>query len=125
MTPPDVPATSFAMLNTWFDIAPDAMIAVDRDGVIVLANAQAERMFGYERGALPGLALEALVPESLRDAHRTHRNGHMAHPRIRPMGIGYELMGMKHDGQAVPLEIGLSSIASFRAIAGSVVNPVS
>ena len=126
MTPPDVPATSFAMLNTWFDIAPDAMIAVDRDGVIVLANAQAERMFGYERGALPGLALEALVPESLRDAHRTHRNGYMAHPRIRPMGIGYELMGMKHDGQAFPLEIGLSSIATEKgAIAIASVRDIS
>jgi len=68
MNQQDLPAVSFVMLSMWFDIAPDAMIAVDRKGAIVLANAQAERMFGYGQGALQGLALEALVPESLRQA---------------------------------------------------------
>ena len=116
MNPPDIPAASFVMLSMWFDIAPDAMIAVDREGVIVLANAQAERMFGYSHETLQGLALEALVPESLRHAHRMHRNDYMAQPRIRPMGIGYELMGVKHDGQAFPLEIGLSSIATEKGV---------
>jgi PAS domain S-box-containing protein len=116
MNPPDLPAVSFVMLSMWFDIAPDAMIAVDREGAIVLANAQAERMFGYGHGALHGLALEALVPESLRQAHRTHRDDYMARPRIRPMGIGYELEGLKHDGQTFPLEIGLSSIATDKGV---------
>ena len=116
MNPPDLPAVSFVMLSMWFDIAPDAMIAVDREGAIVLANAQAERMFGYGHGALHGLALEALVPESLRQAHRTHRDDYMARPRIRPMGIGYELMGLKHNGQTFPLEIGLSSIATDKGV---------
>ena len=116
MNPPELPVISFAMLSTWFDIAPDAMIAVDRQGAIVLANVQAERMFGYGQGALQGLTLEALVPESLRQAHRTHRHDYMARPRIRPMGIGYELMGLKHDDQTFPLEIGLSSIATDKGV---------
>ena len=116
MNPPELPVISFAMLSTWFDIAPDAMIAVDRQGAIVLANAQAERMFGYGQGSLQGLTLEALVPESLRQAHRTHRHDYMARPRIRPMGIGYELMGLKHDDQTFPLEIGLSSIATDKGV---------
>ena len=116
MNPPDLPAASFVMLSMWFDIAPDAMIAVDREGAIVLANAQAERLFGYGKGALQGLALEALVPESLRQAHQAHRHDYMVKPRIRPMGIGYELMGLKHDGQTFPLEIGLSSIATDKGV---------
>ena len=116
MNPPELPVISFAMLSTWFDIAPDAMIAVDRQGAIVLANVQAERMFGYGQGSLQGLTLEALVPESLRQAHRTHRHDYMARPRIRPMGIGYELMGLKHDDQTFPLEIGLSSIATDKGV---------
>lgn len=111
-----LPAASFVMLSMWFDIAPDAMIAVDREGVIVLANAQAERTFGYEHDALQGLALEALVPESLRHAHRMHRHDYMARPRVRPMGIGYELMGLKQDGQMFPLEIGLSSISTDKGV---------
>lgn len=116
MDPADLPAAGFTMLNTWFDIAPDAMIAVDRNGAIVLANAQAGRMFGYEPAALPGLALEALLPESLRSAHRVHRQDYAARPRARPMGIGYELLGMKRDGQLFPVEIGLSPIATEQGV---------
>jgi PAS domain S-box-containing protein len=116
MMSPPVPAANFTMLSMWFDIAPDAMIAVDQKGAIVLANAQAERMFGYEQGDLQGSALEALVPEPLRHAHVTHRGHYMARPRVRPMGIGYELMGLKHDGQTFPLEIGLSSITTEKGV---------
>ena len=116
MNPPDLPAANFMMLGIWFDIAPDAMIAVDQQGTIMLANAQAERMFGYEPGALEYQALETLVPLSLRQAHRMHRHDYMARPRIRPMGIGYELMGLKQDGQTFPLEIGLSSVATERGV---------
>ena len=116
MNPPDLPAASFVMLSMWFDIAPDAMLAVDGEGRIVLTNAQAERIFGYEREALQRLTLESLVPESLRHAHRMHRHDYMARPRIRPMGIGYELMGLKQDGHAFPLEIGLSSVATEKGV---------
>ena len=116
MKPPDLPTASFALLSMWFDVAPDAMVAVDQDGSIVLANAQAERLFGYGNETLQGLALEALVPESLRDAHRTHRHQYMDKPRIRPMGIGYELVGVKRDGQTFPLEIGLSAISTEKGV---------
>ncbi len=102
---------SLASLSTWFDIAPDAMIVVDRQGRIVLANAQAERLFGYEHDALLQLSLEALLPEPLRHAHRMHRDEYMAGPRVRPMGIGHELMGLKRDGRQFPVEIGLSPIS--------------
>lgn len=112
MDAPSPTAVSLAMLNTWFGISPDAMIAVNQDGTIVFANAQAGRMFGYEDGTLPGLALEALLPEPLRHAHRMHRRDFMANPRARPMGIGYELMGVRRNGKSFPVEIGLSPIAT-------------
>ncbi|WP_426663921.1 PAS domain S-box protein [Rhodanobacter aciditrophus] len=105
-------STSLAMLRTWFDISPDAMIAVNQDGAIVLSNEQAERMFGYEDETLLGLPLESLLPEPLRNAHRTHRRNFMTNPRVRPMGIGYELMGVRRDGKSFPVEIGLSPIAT-------------
>jgi len=106
------PIVSMAMLRTWFGICPDAMIAVNQEGAIVLANAQAGSMFGYEGETLLGLPLEALLPEPLRHAHRTHRSGFMTNPHTRPMGLGYELMGARRDGQSFPVEIGLSPIAT-------------
>jgi PAS domain S-box-containing protein len=69
-------------------------------------------MFGYAHAGLQGLALEALVPERLRRAHRAHRRGYAAQPHRRPMGIGMELLGRRRDGQAFPVEIGLAPVGT-------------
>jgi PAS domain S-box-containing protein len=99
-----------ATLRAWFDVAPDAMVAVDDAGTIVLANTQAERLFGYAPGGLAGLPIEALVPVSFRTGHQQHRRAYTARPRMRPMGTDYELQGARRDGQVFPVEIGLSPV---------------
>ena len=95
-----------------FKTAPDAMVVVDREGRIVLANPQAERLFGYADGDLDGQLIEVLLPESVRTAHVSHRSNYMSNPRVRPMGAGYELTGVRRNGQPFPVEIGLSPIGT-------------
>jgi PAS domain S-box-containing protein len=95
-----------------FKTAPDAMVVADREGRIVLANPQAERLFGYAEGDLDGQPIEVLLPESVRTAHVSHRSNYMANPRVRPMGAGYELTGVRRNGQPFPVEIGLSPIGT-------------
>jgi len=101
-----------ALFEALFETAPDAMIVVNRDGCIVLVNPQAERLFGYAAGELTGSPVEVLLPESVRTVHVGHRNGFMANPRVRPMGAGYELTGVRRNGEPFPVEIGLSPIQS-------------
>ncbi|MFC5581113.1 PAS domain S-box protein [Rhodanobacter terrae] len=100
------------LFRALFEAAPDAMIVVDRRGIIVLTNAHAERLFGYEADALTGLQVEALLPAALRQAHIAHRDRYTSHPRERTMGAGYELTGVRADGQSFPVEIGLSPIVA-------------
>ncbi|SOD55530.1 PAS domain S-box protein [Pseudoxanthomonas wuyuanensis] len=94
-----------------FETVPDALLVVDRDGRIVLANQQAERLFGYPRQGLDGVAVEQLMPEAVRRRHHAHRSGYMAAPRIRPMGDGgMALVGQRKDGEQFPVEIALSPL---------------
>ncbi|MYM83272.1 PAS domain S-box protein [Duganella sp. FT50W] len=91
---------------------PDAIILANAAGRIVLANRQAEALFGYPRHALRGMVLEALMPPRFRAAHMQHRAGFAAQPLVRPMGSGRDLYGLRSDGVEFPVEISLSPVAT-------------
>ncbi|PYJ59472.1 MAG: hypothetical protein DME74_12495, partial [Verrucomicrobia bacterium] len=92
------------------EAAPNAMIMVNQEGQITLANQQAEKTFGYPREELLGRPIEMLVPERVRSGHRGFRHDYLCDPQARPMGAGRELFGRRKDGSEVPVEIGLSPI---------------
>lgn len=96
--------------------ATEAMLIVDRDGRIVLANPPAERLFDYASNALVGQSLEALIPERFRSPHVGQRVDFFAHPRARPMGAGAPLSGLRRDGTEFPIEVSLSPLRTDRGL---------
>jgi PAS domain S-box-containing protein len=91
---------------------PDAVVAVNQQGVIIQVNSQTESLFGYTRDELIGQSVEMLVPERQRPSHHHHRADFHARPKIRRMGSGLDLQGRRRDGSEFPVEISLSPVAT-------------
>ena len=91
---------------------PDAIIMANETGRIVLANSQAEMLFGYERGELLGQLVELLLPNRYRGGHVAHRSGYFSQPRTRSMGAGLELHGLRKDETEFPVQISLSPLST-------------
>jgi protein-histidine pros-kinase len=89
---------------------PDAIVMANVTGRIVLANGQAETLFGYGPKELLGQPVEVLLPGRFRRTHVGHRGGYMAQPRTRAMGAGLDLYGVRKDGSEFPVEISLSPL---------------
>jgi len=105
---------------------PDAVAAVNQQGVIIQVNSQTETLFGYTRDELIGRSVEMLVPERQRPQHHLHRESFHSRPKIRRMGSGLDLYGRRRDGSEFPVEISLSPVATGnRAIVLSVIRDIS
>jgi diguanylate cyclase (GGDEF)-like protein/PAS domain S-box-containing protein len=92
------------------EAAPSALILANQDGLMTLVNAQAEKMFGYDRQEMLGKPIEMLVPARYHGAHAGHRRGFFGHPEARLMGVGRDLYGSHKNGSEVPVEVGLNTL---------------
>ncbi len=97
------PATSDALVEH----APDAVLLVDRDGRIVLVNAQLERLFGYAAGRAVGGARRAAPSGTFSCPAPVSSGWVRGRSALRPMGAGLELAGRRKDGTEVPVDISL------------------
>jgi PAS domain S-box-containing protein len=98
------------MVMALLESASQAILSIDQNGRIVLANARTEEMFGYSREELLGARIEILLPEFRRRAQGSEREEYIAQPRVRPMGIGMDLAGRRKGGTEFPIEISLTYV---------------
>src|ERR1035438_7323721 len=89
--------TKTLLSPSFFEAVPDAMVAVDPEGVIVQVNSQTERLFGYTQGELIGQRVEMLVPAAQRGQHHLHRERFTQHPATRRMGATMDLHGRRKE----------------------------
>jgi len=85
-------------LAALLDAAPVAMLTIDEAGLIVLANAQAQQLFGYRSEELIGRHVALLLP--------------IADPSLRPHASGLEMTGRRRDGDEFLAEVSVSTMAT-------------
>src|SRR4051812_46944237 len=99
-----------AVFRSLFLAYPDALLLVDLQGVIGLANPAALELLGYAEEELVGMSVDELVPDAIRPRHEAYRNAYADHPRPRPMGTQMDLVAKRRDGREVMVEIALSPL---------------
>ncbi len=100
------------MFEEIFNHSPVAMILINEQGNIKLANRHAEELFEYSKGELLGKDISILVPKDVRPKHPELVQKYFKSPLPRQMGVGRDLFGVKKDKTNFPVEVGLNPIES-------------
>ncbi len=94
------------------EAASDAVISMDENGAILLANAAALRVFGYDPTELIGKPLTLLMPEYMRKLHEKGFKSYLATGERHINWQGTELTGLRKNGQEFQLEVSFGELTT-------------
>ncbi|MEM6191406.1 PAS domain S-box protein [Shewanella scandinavica] len=99
-----------AWSNAVLEAAPEAMLIVDQQGLIVFTNSRCQQLFGFDTGAMLGLKVEQLLPQELGTRHVLERQQFLREGRDRGMANARHVRALKADGNEFIAEIALSML---------------
>ncbi|GAB3426389.1 PAS domain-containing sensor histidine kinase [Niabella aquatica] len=97
------------MFEALFSHATIGIVVTNMQGLIINFNKQAEKDFGYIREEVMYKPMEILLPQSIKEHHKSYRNGFYKNPGPRAMGAGRDLYAQRKDGSVFPVEVSLSN----------------
>lgn len=110
----DALALSEARLRSIFETASEAIVTIDAQQRIVMANAAAASMFGHRAEQLVGAPLALLLPAPLQQRHREAVAGFLdsaGGPQRRAMGGAIAtVVGQRGNGEQFPAEATISQL---------------
>jgi len=103
------------VLDEWqvhavLEASPDGCLLTNADGKINFANRCAEIMFGYTRGELLALDINALLPLRVRADHQRYFDEFARNPQPRSLDTRGNIGSIRKDGSEFPIEISLSPV---------------
>lgn len=87
------------------ETASDAILTIDEDSTILLANAATEKIFGHPVDQLIGQKLTLLMPDYLRRLHEESLKRYVTTGQRHLSWQAVELPGLHKTGREIPLEI--------------------
>jgi two-component system, chemotaxis family, CheB/CheR fusion protein len=109
-------ARLLAILNT----AADAIITIDRQGIIESFNPAAEQMFGYAADEVIGENLRILMPSPFREEHDGYLRRYQETGERRIICIGREVVARHKDGRIFPVDLAVSEVDHLGLFTGIV-----
>jgi diguanylate cyclase (GGDEF)-like protein/PAS domain S-box-containing protein len=87
----------------------DGIVTIDGSGLITGFNHAAEQIFGYRAADILGRSVTLLMPEPYRSQHEAFVRRYLStRDNAQALGRSREMIGVRNDGSAFPLEISLS-----------------
>jgi two-component system, LuxR family, sensor kinase FixL len=94
-----------ALLRAILDAAPDALVVIDRRGIIQSFSAAATQLFGFGAKEVLGQNVRMLMPPPYRDEHDGYLARYLATGERRIIGVGRIVVGQRKDGSLFPMEL--------------------
>jgi two-component system, LuxR family, sensor kinase FixL len=99
-------------LRSILETIPDAMIVIDRRGIMQFFSNAAERQFGYAAEEAIGQNVSLLMPEPDRTHHDSYLERYRVSGERRIIGIGRIVTGKRKDGTTFPLHLSVGEMRS-------------
>lgn len=99
------------ILSGILSISSEGILIADAQMRILMFSRGAEAIFGYRADEVLGKPLGQLIPREVRADHRRHvERFAQGGVRSRRMGARSAVLGLRKNGETVPLEVGLSRL---------------
>jgi two-component system sensor kinase FixL len=98
-------AATNAHLQSILDTVPDAVVVIDRNGVMSSFSPAAERLFGWTAEEAIGQNVSLLMPSPHRQGHDGYLNRYAMTGERRIIGVGRVVVGERKDGSTFPMEL--------------------
>ncbi|MUK88114.1 PAS domain S-box protein [Ornithinibacillus sp. L9] len=90
------------------DNVVDAIITINRNGIIGSFNPAAEKIFGYKANEVIGKTVNNLMPEPYKSEHDSYIDNYVHMGKAKIIGIGREVTGKRKDGSTFPMNLAVS-----------------
>lgn len=97
-------------LDALMEAAVDAIIIIDKQGIIEQFNRAAELMFAYNKDELTGRNIKLLMPEPDRSRHDSYLKHFSETGEAAIIGKGREVTGLKKDGSTFQMFLSVGEI---------------
>lgn len=95
-------------LQTLIEMATDAIITINEQGLIETANLATSKIFGYERSEMIGQNVKMLMAQPDRKQHDQYMQNYQHTGQAKIIGIGREVWGQRKNGEKIPLRLAVS-----------------